>query len=114
MGFDLTMPNILAQLPASLKERVSISRENADDDEPDIEVASDVECYINPESDLITLDRGVGARFLTYKMHVGAPVDGLSELDTVIRSDGSKLQVYRVRSYGTAHMNVILRSRGIV
>ena len=57
------MPNILAQLPASLKERVSISRENADDDEPDIEVASDVECYINPESDLITLDRGVGARF---------------------------------------------------
>ena len=54
------MPNILAQLPASLKERVSISRENADDDEPDIEVASDVECYINPESDLITLDQRRG------------------------------------------------------
>ena len=107
------MPNILAQLPTSLKERVSISREDAFGGD-DIEVASDVECYINPGTDLITLDRGVGVRFLTYKMHVGAPVDGLSELDTVTRSDGSELQVYRVRSYGTAHMNVILRSRGIV
>ena len=108
------MPNILAQLPASLKETVDIIRKSAFEGQDDIEVASDIKCYINPGEDLITVERGVGVRYLTFKMHVGTPIEDLLELDIVTRSDGSQLRVYRVRNYGTQLQNIILRSQGIV
>ena len=109
------MSNILAQLPASLKEIVSITREDAFGGD-DIEIAIGVECYINPSEDLITVERGIVARYLMFKLHLGSPIEDVAELDDVTRVDGKEprtLKVYRVVGYGTEQMSLIVRSRGI-
>ena len=109
------MQNILAQLPASLKEIVSITREDAFGGD-DIEIAADIECYINPSEDLITVERGYTARYLTFKLHLGSPIEDIAELDDITRAEGKdprKLKVYRVVGYGTERTSLIVRSRGI-
>ena len=98
-----------------MKEIVQITRESAFEDEDDIQVESDVECYIKPSEDLITTEGGVAIRYLTYKMHLGEPIEDMKEGDKIKRTnDNTQYWVYRVRNYGTAVMNLIIRSRGIV
>lgn len=111
----IDMSNILSQLPPELKEIVDITRESAFEGDDDIIVAEGIECYINPAEDLITTDGGVAIRYLTYKMHLGKPIANVKEGDQIQRANDSRnYTVYRVRGYGTAQMNLTIRSRGVL
>ena len=110
------MPNILDQMPKSLLETVSITRESAFEGEDDIEVVIGVECYINPSEDLITVERGFTVRYLMFKLHLGEPIADIAELDDITRAEGKEprtLKVYRAVNFGTERTSLIVRSRGV-
>ena len=110
------MQNILSQMPKSLLETVSITRESAFEGEDDIEVAIGVECYINPSEDLITVERGFTVRYLMFKLHLGEPIADIAELDDITRAEGKEprtLKVYRAVNFGTERTSLIVRSRGV-
>ena len=108
------MPNILAQMPKSLLETVNIKREDAFGGD-DIEVASGIQCYINPDQDLISVEGGVAQRWLTYKLHLGEPLSDVFEGDQIERTDDDTgYKVYRILDYGSERMSMIIRSQGIL
>ena len=110
--------NILAQLPADLKEKVTIYRIDELTNRREI-VAKNLECYINPGNNQIRLEDGIALKILDFKMHIGKPNFEIQEGDHVERfdADGEKLEVlrvFRIRPYGNRHMNIILRSQGVL
>ena len=106
------MPNILARLPADLKEKVTVYRID-ELTRRRTDVAEDLECYIKPGDSLIRLENGVAVKFVDYKMHIGKPNFNIQEGDHVERSDGEKLRVFRVRPHGRRQMNIILQGQGV-
>lgn len=110
--------NILAQLPADMKEKVTVYRIDEHRRRKEV-VAEDLECYINPGGNQIRFEDGVPTRILDFKMHIGKPNPDIQEGDHVERYDaaGEKLEVlrvFRVRPYGNRQMNIILRSEGVL
>ena len=110
--------NILAQLPADLKEKVNIYRIDEQRRRREV-VARDLECYINPGSNQIRFEDGVAVRILDSKMHIGQPNPDIQEGDRVQRYDAAgeeteELRVFSVRPYGKRQMNIILRSQGVL
>ena len=115
--------NILAQLPASMKERVNIKRIDARKDsyrDPDavMDVADDVEVYIEPGDDEIQVGEGGRAqRWLRSTVYLGVPNFDIREGDVVCKAgvapeDG--MRVFRVQPYGKETMQLILRTQGIL
>ena len=109
--------NFVDHVPEQYKESVNIVRENAlspcEPDDPEIgdeiDVASDVVCYIVPDDAIVTVDGGVPIKMFGYKAHLQVPNDAIAEGDILKRPDGSKLQVYRVRPRGSDIMQLFLR-----
>ena len=114
--------NILAQLPADMKERVQIKRIDAKKDpyrDPDavMDVADDVECYIEPGNDEIQVESGHARRWLRSTAYLAVPNPNIREGDIVVKKgveieDG--MRVFRVLPYGKTQMQLILRTQGIL
>ena len=84
--------NILAQLPASMKERVNIKRIDARKDpyrDPDavIDVANDLEVYIEPGNDEIQVEGGSATRWLRSTVYLDVPNFDIREGDVVCQKD---------------------------
>ena len=114
--------NILTQLPASMKERVSIKRIDAKKDvyrdaDAIITVADNVECYIEPQNDEIQIDGATTRRWLRSTAYLGVPIPDIKEGDIVLRKDveiEDGMPVFRVLPYGTEQMQLLLRTQGIL
>ena len=109
--------NILAQLPASMKERVKVKRIDAHNNDTILDVADDVECYIEPGNDEIQVERGYARRWLRFTAYLAVPNFEIREGDIVLQKDvkvEDGMRVFRVQPYGKEAMNLILRSQGIL
>ena len=114
--------NILAQLPASMKARVNIKRIDAKKDpyrDPDaiIDVANDLEVYIEPDSDEIQVDGATARRWLRSKVFLGVPNFDIREGDVVCQKDvkvEDGMRVFRVQPYGKEMMQLTVRTQGIL
>ena len=109
--------NILAQLPADMKERVQIKRIDAHTADTVIDVADDVLCYIEPGNDEVQVERGYARRWLRSTAYLAVPNQNIREGDIVVQKgveieDG--MRVFRVLPYGKTQMQLILRTQGIL
>ena len=81
-----------------------------------LDVATDVECHIVPNEDIIDTSGRVPTRHLTFKAHLAKYNADIHEGDIVVRNpdtdDEEEMHVYRVRPYGNVLMQLILRDRG--
>lgn len=107
----------LDYLPNEFKETVKIIRINAVTNE-DIDVASDVECWIEPDGSVggnqIVVEDGVPILYLLYTMHLAEPIPNVIEGDLVQRSGGDELRIASKRPYGKDVMQLILRDRKVL
>ena len=109
--------NILAQLPADMKERVQIKRIDAHTADTVIDVADDMECYIEPGNDEVQVEGGYARRWLRSTAYLAVPNPNIREGDIVVQKgveieDG--MRVFRVLPYGKTQMQLILRTQGIL
>ena len=109
--------NILAQLPADMKERVQIKRIDAHTADTAIDVADDMECYIEPGNDEVQVEGGYARRWLRSTAYLAVPNPNIREGDIVVRKDvkvEDGMRVFRVQPYGKTQMQLILRTQGIL
>lgn len=97
------------RIPPHLKETVTVVRQDAFDRSNEITVATDVVCLIAPERDLIRLAGGVAIAGTGWEALLEKPNDDINDGDILRRSDGSELQIYRVRPLGDT---MLLELRG--
>ena len=101
-------------LPNEFKETVKVIRDRRSDNTV-IDVASDVVCWIEPDSgtggNQVTVEGGVAMLYEFYTAHLEKPDPNIREGDRVVRPDGKEIRVFSIRPYGDDVMQLILRSQ---
>ena len=100
-------------MPAALTERVQIERPDAFERNVFTEIATEVLCYVRPERHLTEVVNGVPTLFFGYKCHLDVPLPDIMEGDHIVRSDGTRLTVYRVVPHRNVLMQLLLREVGV-
>ena len=105
-------------LPDEFKETVNFIRIKAVDNSL-IRVASNVVCWIEPDSTVsgnqVVVEEGVSTHYLLYTAHLAEPIPNITEGDRVVRSTGEEIPVMSVRTFGDPDiMQLILRDKKVL
>lgn len=99
------------RIPPHLKETVTVKRESAFERGVLVTIAEDVKCMVIPSRELVHLESGVPIKQTDLRSDsavlLEVPNADITDGDLVLRSDGSELQVYGVRSMPGGHVMLL-------
>ena len=99
------------RIPLHLKETVTVKRESAFERGVLVTIAENVKCMVTPSRELVHLVWGVPVKQTDLRSDsavlLEVPNGDITEGDLLLRSDGSELQVYGVRSLSNGHVMLL-------
>lgn len=89
------------RIPTQLKERVSIVRKSAFERAAETIIATEIICMIIPRTDIVEVVDGAGISDVEWAALLETPHDDITAGDILRRTDGTELQIRRVRYLGS-------------